>query len=191
MCNKWCIDFIRAALPLIPRGPVVLEVGSRNVNGSPRDAGIDALVYVGVDLEDGPGVDVVCDVDKLDDAPLSIDVFDVVISTEMLEHVADWQSALIQMAFRVASGGLLILTTRSPGFEYHPYPLDKWRFTLDDMRAIFAEGWDLLTLEPDPDTRNGVYCGVGIVARCKMSNAIQLARWAKHLATIDVMEVHG
>ena len=38
----------------------VVEVGSRDINGSIREL-VDADTYVGIDLEEGPGVDVVGD----------------------------------------------------------------------------------------------------------------------------------
>lgn len=89
MCDTNCIEFVRSSLePSAVSGKKVLEIGALNVNGSSR-AVVEQLrpaQYVGVDIVDGPGVDVVCSADQLIDkfGPLS---FDVVISTEMLEHV--------------------------------------------------------------------------------------------------------
>ena len=89
MCNAWCKGFVEKTLPQWPAKPAVLEVGSRNVNGSVRDI-LAPLVsrYVGCDLEAGDGVDVVADATRLTDV-FPPESFDVVISTEMLEHVPD------------------------------------------------------------------------------------------------------
>jgi SAM-dependent methyltransferase len=104
--------------------------------------------YVGVDLLPGPGVDVVCPAERLVER-FGADSFEVVVSTEMLEHVADWRAVLVAMKRVLAPGGVLLLTTRSPGFPYHAWPHDHWRFDLDDMRAAFAD-CTMLALESDP-----------------------------------------
>jgi len=62
-----------------------------------------------------------------------------VISTEMLEHVEDWRPIVEQLKILVKPKGLLLITTRSPGFPYHPYPIDVWRYTLEDFRNIFSD----------------------------------------------------
>lgn len=151
MCTPACIDFVRAHLGADEvRGRSVLEMGALNVNGSVRPL-VEALrpaKYVGIDVVPGPGVDVICDagqaVERFGRAS-----FDIVISTEMLEHVADWRPAVRAMKDVLRPGGLLLLTTRSLGFPVHHFPLDLWRFELDDVRRIFAD-MDVEVLEPDP-----------------------------------------
>lgn len=172
----------------------MLELGSRNVNGSARtvltQAGYQPRSYTGIDLEPGKDVDLVWDVAHLDALLLTPETYDVVLSTEMLEHVKDWRLALSQMEHRLQLGGLLVLTTRSPGFEYHPWPLDCWRFTVEDMQAIFAKGWRILHLETDPDPgqrRPAPYYGVGIVAQ-RIASLITSALWEEHLQHITVHE---
>lgn len=121
-----------------------------DVNGSVRPA-VEALApetYVGVDIEDGSGVDEVCDVRSLL-ARFGESSFDVVISTEMLEHVEDWKEVVSILKRVVRTNGLLLVTTRSAGFPYHGYPFDFWRFEVEDMKRIFAHCSDL-TVEQDP-----------------------------------------
>jgi hypothetical protein len=70
----------------------------------------------------------------------------------MLEHAGDWRDAVTGMARILAPGGLLLLTTRSPGFPHHPHPEDHWRFSVDHMDGIAeACSLEVLRLEPDPD----------------------------------------
>jgi SAM-dependent methyltransferase len=124
------------------RGLEVLEVGSQNVNGSPRDALLahGPKKYVGVDFQQADGVDVAMDVKDLTKY-FGLDWFDVVISTEMLEHAEDWRTAISQMKGVLKPSGLLILTARGPGFPYHGYPHDYWRYTVDDFQKIFSDMW--------------------------------------------------
>lgn len=187
MCNPWCIDFVRRSTDSLfhdKTARTVVECGSLNVNGSVRDILYHPdWKYTGIDIQGGPGVDMILSVYDLD-VPFGEGLVDVVISTEMLEHVADWRLALRKMAIVLRVGGLLILTTRSPGFEYHPYPLDCWRFTLEQMQSIFVKPMELTKVEPDTDLRKGRPCGVGIVAQKVAEPSIK--DWARHLDTIEV-----
>lgn len=123
-------------------GMEVLEVGSQDVNGSPREVLIPhkPKKYVGVDFAQARGVDIVMDVKDLT-SYFGVDWFDVVISTEMLEHAKDWRTAVAQMKSVLRPGGLLVVTARGPGFPYHGYPHDYWRYTVDDFKRIFSDTW--------------------------------------------------
>lgn len=143
------------------RGRRVIEAGAYDVNGSvrPHVMTLGPSHYLGTDMRDGPGVDLVCAAEDLPSmlgalnsgAPLSGGA-DVVVSTEMLEHAKDWQGAVRGMVGAVAGGGVLVLTTRSEGFPLHGYPEDHWRFSVDAMRDILtAAGLEVERCEPDPD----------------------------------------
>lgn len=120
-------------------GKRVLEVGSCNVNGSVRSIiQSSAKEYVGVDIDEGLGVDRVCDAGMLH-LVYDPESFDVVISTEMLEHAERWDNALENMKAVVKPGGYLILTTRSYGFPFHNPP-DHWRFEIHHL-AKEMMGW--------------------------------------------------
>ncbi len=123
----------------------VLEVGSLNVNGSLRDYvrslgdepyfGIES--YVGIDIQDGDGVDIVM---PAEDLPKRFsEQFDLIICTEMLEHAENWREAINGMKHVLNHGGYIFITTRSPGFPYHEYPGDHWRYTKEDMYKIFRD----------------------------------------------------
>lgn len=132
-------------------GKSVLEVGSRNVNGS-LSAHIESLnpaSYVGVDMVPGEGVDVAMPVSELV-TEFGANAFDVVFSTEMLEHCEDWKNAIDQMKAVTSAGGTLIITTRGPGFPYHEWPGDFWRFTSGDMQHIFSDFEDVQVWD-DPE----------------------------------------
>lgn len=126
-------------------GRRVLEVGSGDVNGTVRPLleAHEPAEYLGVDAAPGKGVDRVVDCTRLLDE-FGPGTWDVVVSTEMLEHVRDWRASIRNLVHVVAPGGLLIVTTRSPGFPFHPFPEDHWRYTVAAMRQIV----DNFRLEP-------------------------------------------
>jgi SAM-dependent methyltransferase len=112
--------------------------------------------YIATDMRPGPGVDEVCSAEQL---PVYWSNADLVISTEMLEHAADWRAAVEGMIDVLKPGGVLVLTTRSDGFPLHGYPEDHWRFSVGAMGLILkAAGLDVERLEPDPDPQSpGVF----------------------------------
>jgi len=141
MCNASCIIFGATNLTIDQvKGKRVLEVGSYDVNGSLRPI-IESwapLEYIGVDIEEGPGVDLVCDVDDIVDR-FGKESFDIVISTELLEHVRDWKKVISNIKNVCKQNGIMLITTRSYGFPYHAYPNDFWRFELLDLENIFSD----------------------------------------------------
>ena len=152
MCNQTGIDFgARMLTADRVAGRDVIDVGALDVNGSLRGI-VEALGparYVGVDIEMGPGVDEIVAAERLVEH-FGRESFDVVITTEMVEHTRDWPTVVSNLKGILRPGGLLLLTTRSPGFKYHAYPYDFWRYTPADLRAIFAD-LDIVTIEQDPE----------------------------------------
>lgn len=141
-------------------GKSVLEVGSMNVNGSlrPHVLSLGPSSYIGVDFMAGSGVDVVCDASHLEKR-FGKASFDVVISTEMLEHAEDWRRAILAMKSVLRVGGSLLLTARGPGFPLHGYPHDWHRFTVLDFRRMFSD-FEICVLKEDPQ-----HPGVLLLAR--------------------------
>jgi SAM-dependent methyltransferase len=130
----------------------ILEVGSRYVNGSVRpliEKFFNPKEYIGVDIEKGKFVDVVCDAENLVDY-FGRETFDVVISTELLEHVKDWRKVINNMKEVLKPNGYIYITTRSKGFPYHGYPYDFWRYEVEDMKEIFKD-FEIIKLEKDPE----------------------------------------
>ena len=131
------------------RGKRVIDVGARDVNGSlrPLIESWEPAQYVGTDIKSGPGVDVVCDAGGLADR-FGEDSFDLVICTELLEHVRFWRDVVSNLKRVCTPDGVLLITTRSYGAAYHGFPYDFWRYEIDDMRTIFGD-CEVLALEGD------------------------------------------
>lgn len=181
MCNDLCWQLGDRLKAYLQPNVRVLEVGSRIVNGSLREKLEDAFPdWTGIDLMNGPGVDVLLDSTRISEH-FPFASFDVVISTGMLEHCRDWRRAVLEMVRVLRPGGLLLLTTRSPGFELHEYPADYWRFTPRDMTEIFRPAASTLALEDDMTL--DFPCGVGIIVR--KHDRYDDRAFQKHLGTIQ------
>ncbi|HVW12270.1 MAG TPA: class I SAM-dependent methyltransferase [Mucilaginibacter sp.] len=97
--------------------------------------------YIGVDLEMNPKADYHIDFDSKTTLP--DDFVDIILSTQVLEHV-DSPSGYLAEAFRLLKpGGHIILSTHGYWF-YHPTPNDYWRWTSAGLRkTIEAEGFQI------------------------------------------------
>jgi len=124
-----------------------LEIGSREVNGTVRH--LFDRSYVGIDWNDGDGVDVVASGHEL---PINDATFEVVVSTSALEHDPEFWRTLAEVRRVLRPGGYFILTTVSWGFFEHDKP-DYYRF-LPDVHATLMElaGCDVVVDREDPQS---------------------------------------
>jgi SAM-dependent methyltransferase len=116
--HKEQTDFVAAVKDKYPEffaGKRVLEVGSLNINGTVRDFFADCD-YVGCDLGEGPGVDIVCAGQDLDFPDNS---FDTVCSCECFEHNPAYKETFRNMVRMLKPGGLLFFTCATTGRPEH------------------------------------------------------------------------
>lgn len=101
----------------------VLDLGGRDVNSTAQ--GLDVRAYLphavwhGADKVAGPGVDIVADLTRL---PWDYaDDYDVVVSTELFEHVMDWEAVLTNAATALTYGHNphIFVTCAGPGRPRH------------------------------------------------------------------------
>ncbi len=93
----------------------VLDLGGRNVNGSPRHLFPAATVYRCLDIVAGAGVDIVADAGTwTPDAE-----YDVVLSTECFEHTENWRDVIATAFAALRPGGRFICTAAGPGRPLH------------------------------------------------------------------------
>jgi hypothetical protein len=113
---------------------VVLDLGASNINGSYRPIfSGPKFGYVGADLVEGPGVDLVLrDPYKI---PLPDASVDVVLSGQMLEHCEFFWLAFVEMCRVVKPDGFLFVIAPSTG-DIHRYPVDCYRFLPDAFQAL-------------------------------------------------------
>jgi hypothetical protein len=182
MCGPWCFDIVRRAVVYFPPRPRVLEVGAYNVNGSVRGV-VEPIAesYIGVDIQPGAGVDLVVDAENIINVFEEVQ-FDVVISTEMLEHVQNWPLIVHNLIAATRIGGIMVLTTRDVGMYWHGFPGDYWRFSPDDLRRIFEPIGEIISAEKDTDDQAW---GSGVIVRRVVDD---LSGWREAL---NAVPIHG
>jgi SAM-dependent methyltransferase len=100
-----------------------------------------------LDIRRGAGVQVIGDAQTLG---LAAGVFDVVLCTEVLEHLPEPQSAIDEMFRVLKPGGTLLLTTRFL-FPIHDAPHDYFRFTKYGLRHLLRR-FEILELAEETDS---------------------------------------
>jgi len=141
---------LRAAL-LATRGTYVaqdarlLDVGAGVMPYFPLFADL-VSEYVGNDVAPGPGLTSISPIEELDLPDAS---FDVVLCTQVLEHVRRPQRALEEITRVLKPGGYVLLSTHGV-YPHHPDPVDYWRWTQQGFEAMFEDvpGLELIELQP-------------------------------------------
>lgn len=113
--------------------PVIVEIGSQDVNGSLREFSPENAKYIGLDFVPGKGVDLV-----LSDPyhlPFENDFADVVVSSSCFEHSEMFWLVFIEALRILKPNGLFYLNVPSNG-AFHRFPVDCWRFYPDSGSAL-------------------------------------------------------
>lgn len=126
----------------------ILEIGSQDVNGTLRDHSPRNAEYIGLDFEEGKGVDVV--ITGVEDWNVPDSHFDLVMASSVFEHDKTFWKTFLAMCQKVKPGGHIYINVPSNG-TIHRYPKDYWRFYPDSGLALEemaqSEGFDLTLIE--------------------------------------------
>jgi SAM-dependent methyltransferase len=131
----WVLRSLRDAMKELLASPTVTLRGTV-VDFGAGDSPYRALFqgkcqfYVAADLPGNPGADAHIAPDGT--LPLADGSVDCVLSTQVLEHVADPHAYLVEARRVLKADGCLILSTHGM-WRYHPDPCDYWRWTLDGL----------------------------------------------------------
>jgi SAM-dependent methyltransferase len=106
--------------------------------------------YVGVDSGEHSAPDLVGTAEHL---PVEDASFDLVICSQVLEHVDDPAQVVRELARVTAPGGRVLASTHGV-HVYHPSPQDLWRWTHAGLERLFATNgdWDSITVTPGAGT---------------------------------------
>jgi SAM-dependent methyltransferase len=124
----------------------IVDIGSQDVNGSLRSVAPKNNRYIGLDFEEGKGVDlVITDPYSL---PFDSESIDVAVSSSCFEH-SEFFWLLFNESLRILKpAGLLYINAPANGW-YHRFPVDCWRFYPDSGVAL--QNWG---------KRSGYNCGL-------------------------------
>lgn len=128
------IEKIKNNYPVFFSNKKVLEIGSLNINGTLRDFFVDSD-YIGIDVGDGPGVDIVCEGQSYNAPDES---YDVVCSAECFEHNPYWLETFKNMIRLCKKNGFVFFTCASDGRPEHGTS----RTTPQCSPLTVSNGWD-------------------------------------------------
>ncbi len=117
----------------------VLDIGS---GGSTYNRFFPNRLTVDIDSKRKP--EVIADAHHL---PFENNSFEIILCTEVLEHVKNPQEVINEFYRVLMPGGRVILTTRFV-YPIHDAPNDFWRFTKYGLMELF-KNWEIIELEAE------------------------------------------
>lgn len=130
-------------------GAHVLELGSLDINGSVKPLFNELTVggsYFGIDVQEGPGVDLVADA-----SVYTSDIkYDIVVCVEVFEHTSLWRKIVLNAHSLLVPGGMFIATMAGDGRPPHSAidenPIRPWEYyknvsfdMLKDATKVFSQ----------------------------------------------------
>ena len=106
--------------------------------------------HVGVDPVENPHAELRGPVEAL---PVEDGSYDVVLCSQVLEHVDDPAQAVRELCRALRPGGWLLLTTHGT-YYYHPLPNDFWRWTHAGLEKVLRDNgeWASVNVMPASGT---------------------------------------
>jgi len=158
------LRFVSAVAATLPSGARILDAGAGDAPYRELFAHCD---YVTADWENSPHAHAAAaDIrSSLEALPIEAGVFDAVLVTQVLEHVADPARVLSELYRVIRPGGRLYLTVPLV-WELHEEPHDYFRYTPHGLRHLVAgAGFTVETITP----RNGYFTTLAGLTRAAAS----------------------
>jgi len=112
--RDFCIN-VKKIFPQFFKNTKILDIGSLDINGNNKIY-FSNSEYIGIDLNNGKNVDIVC---RAHEYPIPEKKFDVVISTECFEHDMHLSKTIPHIIKLLKVGGLFIFTCATTGRKEH------------------------------------------------------------------------
>lgn len=130
-CTSFYNDFCKQSTEKLK----VVDFGSYDVNGCLKPIFKDHN-YIGIDMAEGPNVDIVC---TNDTTPFEDQSIDIILSSSSFEHDDFFWMTFLEMCRILKPGGLIYINAPSTG-PYHAHPGDSWRFYADSWKSLAKWG---------------------------------------------------
>ena len=148
--RRWSLILFRQKLTqvvlsdAVPPGDIVLDYGCGN-RPYAQILSQKFKRYVGADLQGNTAADLILDEEcKL---PITTPLADCVLSSQVLEHVADPRAYLAEALRVLKPRGTLVLSTHG-AWQYHPDPEDNWRWTVSGLQLeIRRAGFEIVRVD--------------------------------------------
>jgi len=139
----------------LTHGQTIVDIGSLDINGNYKSLfETGDSKYIGVDIVDGPNVDVLIGSSAWED----LKNVDAVISGQTLEHVEDIPLLMSQIMDILKPGGLLCIIAPSTA-PPHDYPIWVGNFSVERMTSIVKNaGFEIILCVINPASEVGDCC---------------------------------
>jgi len=160
MCKTSCITFGAKNLNKKEiQGQLVIDVGSYDVNGSLRPIieSWEPAKYVGIDIEKGPGVDIICNAEDIV-RKFGKESFDVVILYEAIYYL-QYPEKFVDEARRIlrSKGLLLICSANKDWSDFNPSPYGIGYFSVPELYSLIeTRGFMVVMLADSPVSNSGL-----------------------------------
>jgi len=122
----------------------VLDIGSYDLNGT-NEYLFSECEFTGLDIEEGPGVDIVCEAQKYDAPDES---YDVIISSECFEHNPYYKETIQNAVRMLKPGGFMLFACATTGRPVQGLASQQEEMLRNDptwtvMPSAKHEGWQV------------------------------------------------
>lgn len=135
------LDFVKELQEKHGEFSHILDVGSRNINGSVKDVLTGYQTFTGVDFIEGKDVDIVMNGHDIGDE-LPGGHYDLITCCETFEHDVEFWKTLDGMRKLLKAGGYLLITAPGINFFHHDFPSDYYRFTPEAFKDLFFKDYE-------------------------------------------------
>jgi len=129
-------QFVKICAETLPILEPIYEFGSLQTPGQEGFADLRPFFpckkYVGADMRNGLGVDVVLDLHDIHLPPESVGT---VLVMDTIEHV-EFPRKAIEEILRILKPNGILITSSVMNFPIHDYPYDYWRFTPEAFKSL-------------------------------------------------------
>jgi hypothetical protein len=181
-------EFVKVCAEMLPVLEPIYEFGSLQVPGQEGLADLRPIFpgkkYVGADMREGTGVDVIL---NLHDIALPSESVGTFLSLDTLEHV-EFPGRACEEAYRILKPNGILVISSTMHHPIHDYPHDYWRFTPEAFKTLLRPFPTSIVDFAGDTTFPHTIVGIGL--KCPISDdsldefTKKLEPWKKYWSTV-------